>query len=236
MLSAELTSILDVSNASEYLAAAVSFARRSGFDKIAATAVLDSPDGKAQFNWVDNAPDAYRETAEYSDSRDPVSQHCKKSALPIVWNQQTYVSSGQAAKWEVQARFGYAFGVAHALHLPNGRHFFIGIDRDQPLPNDAATVTRIAADLQLFAVFAQEAAFRLLFTTTSTSADLPNLTVRELESLRWTIEGKTAWELGRILGISEQTAARHVNNAMHKLGCVSKHQAAVRALRLGLIR
>jgi DNA-binding CsgD family transcriptional regulator len=28
----------------------------------------------------------------------------------------------------------------------------------------------------------------------------------------------------------------HVNNAMHKLGCVNKHQAVLRALRLGLIR
>jgi DNA-binding CsgD family transcriptional regulator len=27
----------------------------------------------------------------------------------------------------------------------------------------------------------------------------------------------------------------HVTNAMHKLGCVNKHQAVLKALRLGLI-
>jgi len=27
----------------------------------------------------------------------------------------------------------------------------------------------------------------------------------------------------------------HVNNAMHKLGCVNKHSAVLKALRLGLI-
>ena len=63
----------------------------------------------------------------------------------------------------------------------------------------------------------------------------PNLTPRELEALRWTMEGKTAWEVGAILGISERTAVLHVNNAMHKLDCASKHQAVLKALRLGLI-
>ena len=37
------------------------------------------------------------------------------------------------------------------------------------------------------------------------------------------------------LGISERTAVLHVNNAMHKLGCINKHQAVLKALRLGLI-
>jgi len=28
----------------------------------------------------------------------------------------------------------------------------------------------------------------------------------------------------------------HINNGMHKLGCVNKHQAVLKALRIGLIR
>lgn len=93
----------------------------------------------------------------------------------------------------------------------------------------------MVAELQLFAAFAQDAALRVLLTPIE-----PNrvrcMTARELECLRWTVEGKTAWEVGRILGISEQTAVRHLNNATHKLACVNKHHAVVKALRLGLIR
>jgi DNA-binding CsgD family transcriptional regulator len=63
----------------------------------------------------------------------------------------------------------------------------------------------------------------------------PALTPRELECLRWTMAGKTAWEVGAVLGISERTAVLHINNAMHKLACVNKHQAVLKALRLGLI-
>ena len=93
----------------------------------------------------------------------------------------------------------------------------------------------MTAELQLFAVHAQEPAFRVLLPP-SPQPDAPALTARELECLRWTMEGKTAWELGRILGISEQTAVRHLNNATHKLDCVNKHHAVVKALRLELIR
>lgn len=39
-----------------------------------------------------------------------------------------------------------------------------------------------------------------------------------------------------ILAISEQTVVRHLGNASRKLGCVTKHQAVVKALRRGLRR
>jgi DNA-binding NarL/FixJ family response regulator len=41
--------------------------------------------------------------------------------------------------------------------------------------------------------------------------------------------------VGAVLGITERTAVLHVSNAMHKLGCYNKHQAVLKALRLGLI-
>ena len=42
---------------------------------------------------------------------------------------------------------------------------------------------------------------------------------------------------GQILeeGITERTAVFHVNSAAHKLDCASKHQAVIKAMRLGLI-
>ena len=76
----------------------------------------------------------------------------------------------------------------------------------------------------------------MLFPERSDSQDFKALTGRELECLRWTMEGKTAWEVGAILGITERTAVLHINNAMHKLNCTNKHQAVLKALRLGLIR
>src|SRR5882762_2175336 len=44
------------------------------------------------------------------------------------------------------------------------------------------------------------------------------LTKQEIECLRWCKEGKTNWEIGAILRISEKTVEFHLGNAMRKLG------------------
>ncbi|WP_353027207.1 helix-turn-helix transcriptional regulator [Mesorhizobium sp. M0991] len=54
------------------------------------------------------------------------------------------------------------------------------------------------------------------------------LSRREIECLKWAARGKTAWEIGRILGISRHTAAYHRDNARMKLGVKTVIQAAVR--------
>jgi DNA-binding CsgD family transcriptional regulator len=237
MLESGYLSVLDAKTKDELLAHVVRFAQHLGFQTVTATAVIDHHAGDPEFSWIDNAPAAYRDIGEdrSNGKRDPVMQHCKYKSLPIVWNQSTYIEAGQGEKWEEQARFGYRHGICLALHLPDGRHFSLGVDRDQPLPDDPVEVTRMVASLQLFAVHAQEASVPLLFPT-SVASDGPSLTPRELETLRWTMEGKTAWEVGRILGIAEDTVIRHAHNAARKLGCSGKHHAVVKALRLGLIR
>ena len=67
-------------------------------------------------------------------------------------------------------------------------------------------------------------------------AEPPSLTMRQIECLSWTAQGKTAWEIGRILSISERTVRFHLGNAMTALDVVSKHQAVLKAIALGLLR
>jgi len=237
MLQGGFAEVLSSRDRDEFRGEIVAFTRRLGFETVSATVVIDHMLGEAEFITVDNTPRAYLESFQNRENwrLDPVMQHCKRHSMPIIWGQQTYVAQGQGDKWEEQARFGYRNGIALALHMPEGRHFFLGVDRDQPVPLDKGELTRVVADLQLFAVHAQDAALRIL-TPPSPEPGVPALTPRELETLRWTMEGKTAWEVGNVLGITERTAALHVNNATHKLGCANKHQAVLRAIRLGLIR
>jgi DNA-binding CsgD family transcriptional regulator len=236
MLQAKYLSVLEARNRDDLRDAVVEFAQKLGFQTATAMTVVDHGLGESEFITVDNSPLGYQEFNSNRDlaRRDPVMQHCKQQSFPIVWDQETYVGRGHGDLWEEQARFGYRTGIAVALHLPEGRHFFVGVDRDQPLPRHPDEVTRMVADLQLFAVHAQDAAMRLLVPV-SVSQEPPLLTKRELEALRWTMGGKTAWEVGVIMGITERTAVHHVHNAMHKLNCINKYQAALKALRLGLI-
>ena len=236
MLPGGYLSVLQARDSVEFRDEVVRFAQRLGFETVAAVMVVDHGIGKSDFITINNTPKKYSERCDDRSvgRRDPVSQHCKKKSVPIIWDQDTYVADGAADLWDHQASYGYRTGIAMALHMPEGRHFMLGVDRDQPLPADLNELQRVVADLQLFTVHAQEAATRLLLPSAQ-QPDCPALTPRELEALRWTMEGKTAWEVGAILGITERTAVLHVNNAMHKLGCINKHQAVLKALRLGLI-
>jgi DNA-binding CsgD family transcriptional regulator len=237
MLQGGFSEVLKSRNRDEFQHELVAFTHRLGFETVAVTLVIDHMLGEAEFITVDNTPSAYKQAFQDTSMGrvDPVLQHCKRRSVPIIWDQETYVREGLGEMWEEQARFGYNAGIALALHMPEGRHFVIGVDRDRPVPEDARELTRVVADLQLFAVHAQDAAQRILVPS-PVDPTAPSLTPRELEALRWTMAGKTAWEVGEVLGIAERTAVLHVNNATHKLGCVNKHQAVLKALRLGLLR
>jgi len=49
------------------------------------------------------------------------------------------------------------------------------------------------------------------------------------------MDGKSAFEVADALNISERTAVFHIQNVMNKLDCSSKHQAVLKAMRLGLL-
>lgn len=61
------------------------------------------------------------------------------------------------------------------------------------------------------------------------------LSGRELEVLKWIGVGKSSWEAGMILRISERTVNFHVKNILLKLDAVNRPQAVAMALKLGLL-
>ena len=58
---------------------------------------------------------------------------------------------------------------------------------------------------------------------------LKRLTARETEVLSWLPQGKTNWEIGRILGVAEKTVGKHLENIFAKLH-VENRLTAVRLL------
>ena len=65
--------------------------------------------------------------------------------------------------------------------------------------------------------------------------DLNPLTEREAECLRWAAQGKTSWEIGHILGLSERTANYHISNACAKMNVRGRQAAIAQALRAGYL-
>jgi DNA-binding NarL/FixJ family response regulator len=65
--------------------------------------------------------------------------------------------------------------------------------------------------------------------------DPRKLTMREIEVLRLLTEGKTNQGIGAALGISEKTVEKYLDSMFKKLGVNSRVDAAVRAVREGII-
>jgi two-component system response regulator DegU len=63
----------------------------------------------------------------------------------------------------------------------------------------------------------------------------PDLSAREFQVLRLVAEGRTNQAIGAELFISEKTVEKHLDSIFGKLGVTSRVEAAVRALRDGLI-
>lgn len=63
----------------------------------------------------------------------------------------------------------------------------------------------------------------------------PCLSPREKECLKWTADGKTSTEIGRILSISEHTVNHHLYGGMQKLDATNRIHAVAIAFRAGLL-
>jgi DNA-binding NarL/FixJ family response regulator len=69
----------------------------------------------------------------------------------------------------------------------------------------------------------------------STDGASGTLTRRESEVVRRVALGETGAEIGRELGITEETVKTHVRNAMTKLGARSRAHLVAKALTGGLV-
>ena len=165
--------------------------------------------------------------------RDPVFAHLNASPLPIVWSQQNYAAANALEVWEEASAAGISEGIAMAVECARGFTLRLGISRDSEHKISVAEALDLRAQLSLFSLCLKARAVDLFLPEIRNT--LPQLTVRELDALRWTREGKTAWEMGKILGISNGTANFHLQNAQRKLDSSDKHQAVLRALDLRLI-
>jgi DNA-binding NarL/FixJ family response regulator len=77
--------------------------------------------------------------------------------------------------------------------------------------------------------------------TAEKSNDTPDelvepLTAREMDILKLMVEGLTNQAIGDALGLSAGTVKGYAQTVIHKLGTTDRTQAAVKAIRLGLVK
>jgi LuxR family quorum sensing-dependent transcriptional regulator len=162
----------------------------------------------------------------------PIMRQCKRSILPFEWSEATCDPKREpraAAVMSTAADFGIARGLAIPVPIP-----------DQNKPHRAVSLSGTRLDLSIMAknsmhLIALYGFERLRNLMNAADEDKPALTPREREVLTWMAEGKSAWELGEILGLSARTVNEHSQTACRKLRAANRTHAVAIALEQKLI-
>jgi LuxR family transcriptional activator of conjugal transfer of Ti plasmids len=163
---------------------------------------------------------------------DPVIIQALETTEPFQWglNSGTSILSlPQRELFEDAAKFGIASGFTIPIHDGRGPIAAVTFAADEH--RDGAFSRRIEAHkqvLQLIAMYFHAHVRRKL--SSDRVIDGVSLSPREFECLEWAARGKSAWEIGHILGITRRTAGFHLENAKAKLGVHSICQAVARLI------
>lgn len=160
---------------------------------------------------------------------DPVIIEALHSPEPFQWGlgvPLTRLSSAQHELLDEASQFGIRFGFTVPVHDGHGPVAALTFACDQRNVPFEQCVTSNARVLQLIAMYFHAHARRKL--ARENRIDVTKLSPRELECLEWAAQGKTAWEIGRILGISRHTVVSYLDTVKEKLGVRTIVQAATR--------
>ena len=199
--------------------------RTSGADGYEYFHNFDSPYGNYRYEYV------YRREPE----KDPVLMHLQGGLPAAAFSKRDGMDIGDArgSTYEqilsVAAEHGIRAGIGVPLTSENLRWGFMLLTTDAT--DRVADVRPYLPHLCLFAHFI----FLKMRNLHGTDPGVPNLSDRELEVLRWATVGKTSWEIGQILKISESTVNFHLGNAAKRLHTHGRRATCARGVALGLI-
>lgn len=169
-------------------------------------------------------------------NHDPVLTRAARSMRAFDWPglaQQANITPGQKQVLNEARDFGIGLGCTVPIHSPGGGFATLSVASSESEQAFSKLWQRKWQDLHLIAIYSHAALEAKLLDPHR----LPEffLTDRERECLLWTARGKTAPDIGVILGISQETVVFHLKNVMQKVGVYSKHHAVVKAIMMGLI-
>lgn len=175
-----------------------------------------------------NYPDNW--ITHYSDRDyiriDPTIHGIKNSLTAIEWKNFQRLDSRQKAIFNEIRDIGVKAGTTIPIHLPHNRAFIVSF----------ASLEKDTEWQKPFMKFIATSMFERYVALTQVDESMPvRLSPREQECLTWVTSGKSSWDIGMILGISENTVNFHLKNAFYKLGGKGRIICVVKAIMLGLI-
>jgi LuxR family quorum-sensing system transcriptional regulator CciR len=208
-------------------------ARQLGFDHFALTRHLERRYLREESSWsrplmLDDYPQIWKRLVAsrryFSD--DPILAVAEKSAMAFVWSdieERIELTARQREIMNAASVMGLDNGFTVPVHIPGdcaGACSFV-TRRGTPLPWDSLPTA------QYIGLLAFDVACRL---TALAKVRPPRLTKRQFDCIVLVAQGKSDWDVGRLLGISDQTVHKHIEDAKRRYGVATRIQLVVGAL------
>ncbi|WP_454564267.1 autoinducer binding domain-containing protein [Pseudomonas sp. AIG] len=210
------------------------FAENLGFNFCAISVISLHRDPLLNPLQINNYPDEWNARYEKSDYSkiDPLISHCNHSMTPIVWSESVFADTHQI--WQGLQYYGLQHGWSQSFHHePSGLCSIISLARKH------CSISPLELYEHFGYMFYAASHLSELFARTLPPHVLkprqPHLSPRELEVLNLSAVGKTAYEISKILSLSERTVNYHVQNIIEKLNVCNKISAVIAAARAGII-
>ncbi|NTS75301.1 LuxR family transcriptional regulator [Catenovulum sp. SM1970] len=188
---------------------------------------------------LSNYPSDWLETYWEQDCQkhDPVVKYSFENTAPIRWDKlverKEYISPEGLTIMQNASEMGLVNGLSipYKAHTGEISVFSLSTNNSEDIDNR-----------MLSAIFPAQSFGSHLFNNITRiknaeqSEKSKKLTPREIECLFWACEGKTTWEISKIIKVSERTAIFHLTGATQKLGATNRQHAVAKAILGGLIQ
>lgn len=212
-----------------------------GFDHFNYGARFPTSFVEPTYVYVSGFPDAwwrrYKEANYFA--ADPLVVHCEHQLVPIAWHdiRMDIGPDEDIARriFDEANEIGLRDGVTLPIHACSGEGAMLTFSTFRKPPRSMKLIEATLPVLHVLAFHVHEAVRRIAAAQIEASPPRIELSPREMETLRWAADGKTAWETAHLMGLAERTANWHMDNVRTKLGVMTRQQAVARALAWGLL-
>ena len=180
---------------------------------------------------ITNYPEAWtkRYIARHYERIDPVIRHAVNHSQAFTWGPNFApldASRPEKQLFDEAAQFGIKYGFTIPIRDHDGSIAVFSFAASERRAAFCRSIRRNVEVIRLLA-FNFHAHARKLARATE-SFESTGLSPRQIECLNWAAQGKSIWEIGKIVGISERTVAFHLEKAKEKLNARNITQAVAR--------
>ena len=233
-LLAFMSSVVSVRDESELITTMKNAGRAMGYDQVLFGIQLDLPGVGALQHVVSGYPPAYQLLYQQRAfiARDPTVTHCQTSTEPLVWTEAIYNAESYELMEEARGH-GLGHGISVPLHEGGQVVSMLSLGREKPFES-AVERAEVLAAANVLAHCVHAVSSRLIVPDLLVSRR-PHLSPREKQCFQLVAAGKSNWDIGCILGVSESAAAFHVKNVLKKMRVSSRMQAVAIGMALGML-